>query len=86
MPGSRVRTSGRPLAGSHEHDLTELEPSEFGWGPGFTPPELADAAPSQGGMYRGRAPGAEEPEGLRALTDELADRRARRERLQGGQG
>ena len=84
MPASRPRTTGRPLAGSHEHNLPELEPSEFSWGPGLTPPELADAPPSDGGMYRGKAPRAEEPEGLRALSDELADRRARRERLQGG--
>lgn len=85
MPASRPRTTAKSLAGSHQHDKTELEPSEYSWGPGLTPPELADAAPSQGGMYSGRAPRAEEPEGLRALTDELAERRARRERLQGGQ-
>ncbi|VDR37382.1 Uncharacterised protein [Tsukamurella paurometabola] len=84
MHASRPRTTGRPLAGSHEHDLPELEPSEFSWGPGLTPPELADAPPSQGGMYRGTTPPMPESEDLRALTDELAERRARRERLQGG--
>lgn len=80
-----VVMSGGPLAGDHQHDLPELEPGEFSWGPGLTPPKLADAPPSQGGMYRGKTPRAEELEGLRALTDELAERRPRRDRLQGGQ-
>lgn len=26
--------------------------SEFSWGPGLTPPDRADAPPSQGGRYR----------------------------------
>ncbi|MEE3848979.1 hypothetical protein VZC37_01450 [Gordonia sp. LSe1-13] len=53
------------------------EAGELDWGPGNVPPGLEDEPPSKGGAYRGTTPPAEEPSGLRALADELAERRAR---------
>lgn len=51
---------------------------EMSWGPGLTPPGLEDVPPAQGGGYRGKTPRADADtgSGLRALADELAERRA----------
>ena len=53
----------------------EVGPGEFSFGPGRVPKELEDAAPSQGGVYRGTTPPVTNP--LAALEAELAERRAR---------
>ncbi|MGV9713979.1 hypothetical protein ACWDTI_25345 [Gordonia sp. NPDC003424] len=50
---------------------------EMSWGRGLTPPGLEDAPPSQGGRYGGRTPKAIDPDGLRALADELDERHSR---------
>jgi hypothetical protein len=56
--------------------------SEMSWGAGLVPQGLEDAPPSQGGRYRGKAPkvDAKTADGLTALADELAQRRAVRNR------
>ncbi len=61
----------RPVARQHP------EAGEYSWGPGLTPKGLENAAPADGGMYRGKTPPVAEPPGLRALADEL-DRRGSR--------
>lgn len=53
----------------------ETVAGEYDWGPGLTPPGLEDAPPSEGGRYRGRSPAATDHNGLRALADELAERK-----------
>lgn len=52
-------------------------PGEYSWGPGLTPPDLQDARPVDGGLYRGKSPAPDEGPALRALADALADRAAR---------
>lgn len=54
---------------------TELIAGEYDWGPGLTPPGFEDAPPSQGGRYRGKVPAMADHTGLRALADELAERK-----------
>lgn len=56
--------------------------SEMSWGAGLVPRGLEDAPPSEGGPYRGKAPkvDAETAEGIAAMSDELAQRRALRNR------
>lgn len=49
-------------------------PGEQSWGPGLTPPDLQDARPADGGMYRGKSPAIPEDPAMRALADELAAR------------
>lgn len=55
------------------------EAGEMSWGPGNVPPGLEDAPPCQGGVYRGKASkvATETGSGLRALADELDQRRRR---------
>ena len=53
----------------------ETVAGEYDWGPGLTPPGLEDAPPSQGGRYRGKVPAMPDHAGLRALADELAERK-----------
>lgn len=54
---------------------TQLIAGEYDWGPGLTPPGLEDMLPSQGGRYRGKTPAMPDHAGLRALADELAERK-----------
>ncbi|QTI67480.1 hypothetical protein [Gordonia polyisoprenivorans] len=56
-------------------------PSEFSWD-GLTPPGLEDAPPSEGGRYQSKAPkvNAETAEAIAAMSDELTQRRALRNR------
>ncbi|GAC61579.1 hypothetical protein [Gordonia sihwensis] len=49
-------------------------PGEYSWGPGLTPPDLQDARPDEGGLYRGKSPAIPDDTAMRGLADELADR------------
>lgn len=53
-------------------DPEEL-PGEYSWGSGLTPKDFADAPPSQGGRYRGKAPKTPDDPNLGALADRLND-------------
>jgi hypothetical protein len=55
MPGQPDGSVRRPL------DVGELDSQagEFSWGPGLTPRGLEDAAPSEGGRYKGQSPPCE---------------------------
>ncbi|KBR64455.1 hypothetical protein X425_01084 [Mycobacterium avium XTB13-223] len=57
---SRTGTGGSGI-GDHirrplDMDQLGAEASEFSWGPGLTPQALEQAAPSEGGRYRGTSP------------------------------
>lgn len=44
--------------------------SEFGWGPGLTPPGLENAPPSRGGRYRGKSPAMTVDPALQRIADD----------------
>ncbi|GAC69934.1 hypothetical protein GS4_30_00050 [Gordonia soli NBRC 108243] len=75
-----------PYAENMRQQAKEFRPgpdaSEMSWGTGLTPPGLEDAPPSEGGRYHGKAPklDSETADGLRSVADELAQRRALRNR------